>query len=202
MTTARVRLVLASASPARLATLRAAGIEPVVRVSQVDEEAAVATARAATPDLNAADVALLLAQAKAHDVAATHRDTETAFDLVLGCDSVLEIDGDVHGKPATPEEAIDRWRRMRGRSGVLHTGHWLIDERPPERDGTRGAVGATASTTVFFAHLIDAEIESYVARALTGRTLGDRGQPRRRRARSHRPRRRRRRAPARPARGH
>ncbi len=161
--TATIGLVLASASPARLATLRATGIEPVVRVSQVDEEAAVDAARATTPDLNAADVALLLAQAKAHDVAVTHRGTQTAFDLVLGCDSVLEIDGEVHGKPATPEEAIDRWRRMRGRSGVLHTGHWLIDERPPERDGTRGAVGATASTTVYFADLTDAEIESYVA---------------------------------------
>ena len=83
--------------------------------------------------------------------------------LVLGCDSVLELDGEVHGKPADADEATARWRRMRGRSGVLHTGHWLVDLRATEDGGTGGMVGGTASTTVHFAALDDAEIEAYVA---------------------------------------
>lgn len=156
-------LVLASASPARLKTLRATGIEPVVRVSNVDEDAAVAAAQATTPNLDAAAIALLLARAKAEDVATELHGPETAFDLVLGCDSVLELDEAVHGKPATPAEAIARWRLMRGRSGVLHTGHWLIDQRAMEHGGTGKAIGATASTTVYFADLTDTEIETYVA---------------------------------------
>ena len=82
--------------------------------------------------------------------------------LVLGCDSVLELDGEVHGKPADAAEAVSRWRRMRGRSGVLHTGHWLVDLRAAEDGGTGGMLGGTASTTVHFAALDDAEIEDYV----------------------------------------
>jgi septum formation protein len=151
-----VTLVLASASPARLKTLRGAGVEPVVVVSEVDEGAVVADAFERYGPLEAADVALLLARAKAEDVAA-------GIDvpaIVLGCDSVLELDGDVHGKPATAAEAVERWKRMRGRSGVLHTGHWLVDDR---EDGTGATIGATASTTVHFAKLSDAEIEAYVA---------------------------------------
>jgi septum formation protein len=153
---APVTLVLASASPARLKTLRGAGVEPVVVVSEVDEGLVVADAFERYGPLEAADVALLLARAKAEDVAA-------GIDLsaiVLGCDSVLELDGDVHGKPATAAEAVERWKRMRGRSGVLHTGHWLVDERD---HGTGATLGATASTTVHFAKLSDAEIEAYVA---------------------------------------
>lgn len=153
-------LVLASASPARLDTLKAAGVEPQVRVSSVDEEAVQAAARAnAQTPLQAADIALLLARAKCEDVVATDPDG----DLVLGCDSVLELDGEVHGKPKDAAEAISRWQRMRGRSGILHTGHWLVDLRDPEVGGTAGAVGATASTKVHFADLSDAEIEAYVA---------------------------------------
>lgn len=152
-------LLLASASPARLATLRSAGVEPMVQVSSVDEDAAVAAAQAAHGPLEPADVALLLARAKAEDVA---RDLEVQA-LVLGCDSVLELDGEVHGKPADPAEATARWHRMRGRTGVLHTGHWLLDERDPEDGGTGGMVGGTASTTVHFADLTDAEVEAYVA---------------------------------------
>ena len=83
--------------------------------------------------------------------------------LVLGCDSVLELDGEVHGKPADAAEAVARWRRMRGSSGVLHTGHWLVDLRDTEDGGTGGMVGGTASTTVHFADLDDAEIDAYVA---------------------------------------
>ena len=160
-------LVLASASPARLATLRSAGVEPRVRVSAVDEDAAVEAAEAVHGSLDAADVALLLARAKAEDVVAalTADDDEDDEDggLVLGCDSVLELDGEVHGKPADAAEAAERWRRMRGRSGVLHTGHWLVDTRDTEDGGTGGMVGATASTTVHFARLADAEVDAYVA---------------------------------------
>jgi septum formation protein len=150
-----VQLLLASASPARRATLRAAGVEPVVVVSGVDEDIAVAEATERYGPLEAADVALLLARAKAEEVAGRVDDAV----VVLGCDSVLELDGEVHGKPADAQEAVARWRRMRGRSGVLHTGHWLVDDR----DTGGATLGATASTTVHFAALSDEEIDAYVA---------------------------------------
>lgn len=170
-------LLLASASPARLATLRSAGVEPLVQVSSVDEDAAVAAAEALHGTLEAADVALLLARAKAEDVVSSldagddevdDGDSDAATDdtggvLVLGCDSVLELDGEVHGKPADAAEATARWQRMRGRTGVLHTGHWLVDTRDPDDGGTGGMVGGTASTTVHFADLTDAEVDAYVA---------------------------------------
>jgi septum formation protein len=76
---------------------------------------------------------------------------------------MLEIDGAIHGKPADAADATARWRAMRGRSGVLHTGHWLIDERDPADGGTGGTLGATSSTVVHFADLSDAEIDAYVA---------------------------------------
>ena len=159
MTAPRVRLVLASASPARLHTLQHAGVEPTVVVSDVDEQQVVADAVARHGRLEPADIALLLARAKAEAVA--YGDTAHAGDLVLGCDSLLELDGQVHGKPADAAAAVARWQAMRGRSGVLHTGHWLVDDR---RQGCSGAtIGATASTTVTFADLTDAEIEAYVA---------------------------------------
>lgn len=158
-----VPLVLASASPARLATLRAAGVEPTVQVSHVDEDAAVAAAEAIHGSLSPADVALLLARAKAEAVARARIDGDELESLVLGCDSVLELDGEIHGKPADATVATSRWQRMRGRSGVLHTGHWLIDDRAPDDGGTSGVVGATASTTVHFAQIDDDEIAAYVA---------------------------------------
>ena len=174
MPPAHPTLLLASASPARLSTLRSAGVEPLVRVSSVDEDAVVAAAEAGLSSaLGAADVALLLARAKAEDVvtalevdhAEGEPDDEAAVDgiLVLGCDSVLELDGEVHGKPADAAEAVARWHRMRGRTGVLHTGHWLVDLREGEDGGTGGMVGGTASTVVHFADLDDAEVEAYVA---------------------------------------
>ena len=150
-----VPLVLASASPARLTTLRAAGIEPTVVVSEVDEDLTVAEATERYGPLEPADIALLLARAKAEDVAAALDDGA----VVIGCDSVLELDGEVHGKPADAAEAVSRWHRMRGRSGVLHTGHWLVDDRGPGG----ATLGATASTTVHFAKLSDEEIDAYVA---------------------------------------
>ena len=150
-------LVLASASPARLATLRSAGIEPLVVVSSVDEDAVVA--RYAVTD--AEDVALVLAKAKAEDVAGSAELPDGV--VVVGCDSVLELDGEVHGKPSDEAEAVARWQRMRGRSGVLHTGHWVVDAREREDGGTGATLGAVASTTVHFANLTDEEIAAYVA---------------------------------------
>lgn len=170
------RLLLASASPARRATLVAAGIDPVVVTSSVDEEATLEAARARFGTLEPADAVLVLAQAKAEDVAA-HLDGDLADAddlLVLGCDSMLELDGEVLGKPLDADDAVRRWRAMRGRTGVLHTGHWLLDERAsdhvaggPGRAGLVGGegamLGATSSTTVTFADLDDDEIAAYVA---------------------------------------
>ena len=145
-----MRLVLASASPARLATLRSAGLRPEVDVSGVDEDA-----------LHADDVpglVAVLARAKAEAVARRRQAVEpTAEQLVIGCDSLLELDGEGLGKPVDAAEAVRRWRSMRGRHGVLHTGHHLV--RLPD-GATRSA---TASTTVHFADLDDAEIDAYVA---------------------------------------
>jgi septum formation protein len=159
----RVHLVLASASPARRATLRAVGIEPTVIVSEVDEDAAVAVATSRYGRLEPADVALLLARAKCEAVALQVATGSTSGYVVLGCDSVLELDGEVHGKPRDAQEATDRWRGMRGREGTLHTGHWLRDERSADAGGTGATIGATASTTVRFARLTDDEIDVYVA---------------------------------------
>ncbi|MEJ7833520.1 MAG: Maf family protein [Nocardioides sp.] len=139
--------ILASASPARLATLRSAGIEPTVMVSGVEESQVVGLA---PPDL-----ALRLAELKCDAVA--RRDDVPGGALVLGCDSVLELDGEALGKPADADDAVRRWRAMRGRSGILHTGHSLRDT------GTGRATAATASTTVHFADLTNDEITAYVA---------------------------------------
>jgi septum formation protein len=152
------RIVLASASPARKKLLHAVGVEASVVVSTVDEDAVEAAARETYGELAPEDVALVLARAKAEDVAAQVDDA-----LVLGCDSVLELDGEVHGKPADARAARERWARMSGSSGVLHTGHWVVDTRDAAEGGTGATLGATASTTVHFARLDEAEIDAYVA---------------------------------------
>lgn len=160
-----VSLVLASASPARLATLRSAGIRPDVLVSGVDEDAVLcAAAQGAGVPLPPSDAVLVLARAKCEAVL----DEAPADALVLGCDSLLELDGEVLGKPADAHDAALRWRRMRGRTGVLHTGHWLIDRRhgtgaARENGADANGAGATSSTVVHFADLSDAEIDAYVA---------------------------------------
>ncbi|MFE7385734.1 nucleoside triphosphate pyrophosphatase [Streptomyces zhihengii] len=144
--TPRRRLVLASASPARLNLLKQAGLDPHVIVSGVDEDAL----SAPTP----AELALVLAEAKAAAVAARE---EAAGSLLIGCDSVLELDGQALGKPADAEEATARWKAMRGRAGVLQTGHCVIDTATGRR------ASATASTTVRFGEPSDAEVAAYVA---------------------------------------
>lgn len=142
-----VTLVLASQSPARLETLRRAGIEPVVVVSGVDEDQ--------LADLPPAELALQLAELKCAAVAA--RDGLPEGALVLGCDSVLELDGVALGKPTDAADATARWRAMRGRTGVLHSGHALRDT------ASAHVASATASTTVHFAEVTDLEIAAYVA---------------------------------------
>ncbi|WP_330173929.1 Maf family nucleotide pyrophosphatase [Streptomyces sp. NBC_01498] len=146
MTDQRRRLVLASASPARLGLLRQAGFAPEVIVSGVDEDAL----SAATP----ADLARVLAEAKATVVAAL---PEAAGALVVGCDSVLELDGAAYGKPGDAETATTRWKQIRGRAGVLQTGHCVIDTVSGR------SVSATGSTAVRFGEPTDEEIAAYVA---------------------------------------
>lgn len=153
------RLVLASRSPARLATLRSAGVQPEVRVSGVDEDAVVERYGVTDP----ADVALLLAKAKAEDVASALNAEGVDDVLVVGCDSVLDLDGVAFGKPGTAEVARERWRLMRGRTGVLVTGHWLVDLRASDDGGSGASIGELSSTVVRFANLSDAEVDAYVA---------------------------------------
>ncbi|MGY1708177.1 Maf family protein [Geodermatophilus sp. SYSU D00758] len=141
------RLVLASASPARLALMRQAGLAPEVVVSDVDESAVRAP--------RVGELVALLAAAKAGAVAARETDA-----LVVGADSLLEFRGRPMGKPADVQEARDRWQRMGGRSGVLHTGQALFDVqdgRVVSRDV------AVVSTTVHFAQPTPREIEAYLA---------------------------------------
>jgi septum formation protein len=165
-----IPFVLASASPSRRRLLEQAGIAPLVLVSGVDEEAIEERMR----QQPVPEVALALARAKAEAVATL---TEVpAGALVLGCDSIFEVDGVRLGKPPTPEEALRRWQRMRGRSGTLHTGHWLIDSAA----GT--SAGETVSTVVDMVDAPDDEIAAYIStgeplKVAGGFTLDDLGAP-------------------------
>ena len=148
--TSPASLILASASPARTKLLSDAGIAHSIRVSDVDEDAVTAAAGPLKP----AETALLLARAKAESVAASAPNA-----LVVGCDSVFEFEGAPYGKPWEPNVARERWQLMRGKSGVLHTGHWLIYAS----SGEPMALGEVNSAVVSFEDLSDAEIDAYVA---------------------------------------
>lgn len=157
-----MRLYLASTSPARLALLRSAGIEPVLRDPAVDEDAvALAAARDRGATLSPSDVVDILARAKA-EAAFRAIDADGDGDgLILGGDSVFVLDGVIYGKPHTPEKARERWQLQRGRTGQLYSGHWLI-ERVDGRHGR--AVGAVAVADVTFADdLGDTELDAYIA---------------------------------------
>ncbi|MBK7821644.1 MAG: septum formation inhibitor Maf [Tessaracoccus sp.] len=141
-----MRLILASKSPARRAVLRAAGLHPEVLVSGFDEHAV----RDAVP----ARLACRLAEAKASVVVPQVEGDA----IIIACDSVLEFEGRAHGKPGTRAAAIERWQAMRGREGLLHTGHHVV----VQRDGTTTGQTRLGTTTVRFADLDDEEIGAYV----------------------------------------
>jgi septum formation protein len=137
-------LVLASASPARRRLLQSAGIEPVVCPSDFDESQ--------VRDRVASELVQTLALRKAETVANQFPDA-----LILGCDSVLLVNGEIHGKPADAAQAIARWQKMRSQVGELYTGHALIDQ---QQDKTVVRCGITK---VYFADVSDRQIEAYVA---------------------------------------
>ncbi len=148
-------LLLASASPARKATLIAAGITPSIAVADLDEDGLIAN----NPDLDAAGQVELLASAKARAIA---DNLPVAGDdpmptVVVGCDSMLEMNGTIVGKPYTAEVARERLRAMSGHPGDLHTGHCVIDL------ATGASAVGTSTATVHIGELSDAEIEAYVA---------------------------------------
>lgn len=136
--------ILASASPARRRLLQSAGIEPIVCPSDFDESQVNST--------HAANLVQMLANSKACKVAAQFDNA-----LILGCDSILAFNGEIHGKPANAQEAIDRWRQMRGRVGELYTGHVLIDQKQTV------TLVRYQVTWVHFAQVRDRQIEAYVA---------------------------------------
>ncbi|GAB3616091.1 Maf family protein [Okibacterium endophyticum] len=150
---------LASTSPARLMLLRSSGIEPVIVPSDVDEDAAVRDAEQ-NGQLSARDMVLLLARMKAEAVRAHRVDGEPLDGFIIGGDSAFLLDGVIYGKPHLPEVARERWQIQRGRTGELHSGHWVIDHR----GGTPGpAVGAVATASVTFAaDIADDELDAYV----------------------------------------
>jgi len=151
-----VNLYLASASPARLQTLRQVGITPQILDHEVDEEALVAKVTAHGP-VPAREMVQLLARAKAEDACIRHR----VSGLVLGGDSLFEVDGEIFGKPHTAEKARERWQRQKGQTGTLHSGHHLIECVNGEIVNHAGA--ASQATVKFVADLDDEEINAYIA---------------------------------------
>ena len=141
------KIVLASASPSRLRLLTSAGINPTVVVSGVDEE------DSAYSQLSPRELVIALAIVKAHTVKALIDYPA----LIVGCDSTFEFEGESLGKPGTAANAIARAKRLRGKSGLLNTGHCIIDtEKEVE-------ISDVATTRVHFADMTDEEIEGYVA---------------------------------------
>lgn len=171
------RLILASQSPSRRRMLEQAGVEFEVQVSDVDEAAVLEAASAERP-LSAEETALLLARAKAEAVAAL---PSSRGAVVLGCDSVFELDGRSYGKPYEVDVAFQRWQQMRGRTGTLHTGHWLVAAATASTtaqhswlgagamaagplgvpESTLVSAGETVSSQVSFAEAPDAQLLAY-----------------------------------------
>lgn len=149
------RVVLGSASSGRLGVLRQAGIDPLVIVSDVDEDAIIAARRGAPP----ADVVTALATAKADEVVARVPDSIAADAVVVGCDSMLLLDGVLCGKPGSPDAAQRQWQTMSGRSGDLYTGHCVIRLRDGD---VVGRTAESASTTVHFSDPTPGDLAAYV----------------------------------------
>ncbi|MDO5619111.1 Maf family protein [Kocuria sp.] len=149
-------LLLASQSPARAKLLTDSGIGFTQLSSHVDEDAVTAASGAVEPG----EIAVTLARAKCEAVAAL---PQAKNRLVIGCDSVFAFDGEVHGKPLSPERATERISAMRGRTGHLHTGHWLIDTRPLDHGGTGFAGGLEAGADVTFTQMTDDDVAAYVS---------------------------------------
>ncbi len=150
-----MRLVLASASPARLSVLRAAGLDPLVEVADVDEPALLAANPDPAPGAKVTGLAGAKATTVARRIADAHPDA-----IVIGCDSMLLIDGELVGKPADVDEARKRWLAMAGRTGELVTGHTVL--RMAEGEIDRVAEGH-AVTAVRFARPTAVELEAYLA---------------------------------------
>ena len=156
-----MRLVLASASPARRAVLRSAGVEPDVVVSDVDEEGVLAALGEASPTEQVTALALAKARVVAGRLAEEVDADGAAFDgVVVGCDSMLELEGELVGKPGTVEAARGRWDQMAGGYGELLTGHAVIRVRAgvPEAE-----ISGHAATMVTFSSPTTPELEAYLA---------------------------------------
>lgn len=138
------RIVLASQSPSRLSILRSAGVEPLISPASVDEEAIIRSLGQASPE----EVVCTLARAKAEAIA-----PDFPADIVIGGDSMLLLDGELQGKPHTPEATMRRWKQQRGKRAQLITGHCLLSPR--------GSHVEASATEVFFAEASDADIEAY-----------------------------------------
>jgi septum formation protein len=159
-------LVLGSASPGRRKVLRQAGIDPLVMVSGVDEDRLTA---GLGPGASPGDVVCALASAKAEQVAGELDGAVAADCVVIGCDSMLHVDGRLCGKPQSADAAVSQWRRMGGRSGQLHTGHCLL--RLSDGLITHREVQSSC-TTVHFAAPADADLQAYVANGEPLRVAG------------------------------
>ncbi|MDP9801325.1 septum formation protein [Arcanobacterium wilhelmae] len=156
-----MKLLLASASPARRQTLLSAGIDPWVAVSDVDEEAILDALRIANPQVSPTEQVSALANAKAQSIyqlVVQRREVgEPVPDALVACDSMFAFQGEVVGKPHSPKVAFERLRRMRGRSGELFTGHTLIDV------STGRSTSAVSKAVIHMGAMSDAQIKAYIA---------------------------------------